>query len=132
MLSLLAISLGIEMDPATGVPNFVNCVSGDTSLTPGGHNPESCVCMRDHFPILVGLSVQKYTQYLLLRCHLLRVPRRANHGMSSKRLWLAATTGASTKVSQRTDTMPACIVLAYSRVAANCSQCNVIITIGTS
>lgn len=86
------------MDPATGVPNFVSCVSGDTSLTLGGHNPESCVCMRDHFPILVGSSVQTYTQYLLMRCHPLQVPKRANHGMSSKRLWLAATTGASTKV----------------------------------
>lgn len=37
--------------------------------------------------------------------HLLRVPEGANHGMSSKRLWLAATTGVSTMVSQRTDTM---------------------------
>jgi hypothetical protein len=43
----------------------------------------------------------------------------------------AATTGASTKVSQRTDMMPACIVLAHSRVAASCSQCNVIVTMGT-
>lgn len=47
----------------------------------------------------------RHTQYLLMRCHLLQEPEKANHGMSLERLWLAATTGASTKVSQRTDAM---------------------------
>lgn len=63
--------------------------------------------------------------------HLLRVPEGANHGMSSKRLWLAATTGVSTMVSQRTDTMPACTVLVYWNIAAYRSRCNVIVMMGT-
>lgn len=66
-----------------------------------------------------------------MRYHLPRVPERGNHGMSSKRLWLAATTGASTQLSQRTDTMPACTVLLYSNVVAYFSQCNVIVMMGT-
>lgn len=43
MLSSLAISLGIEMDPATGVPNFVNCAYGDTSFMLGNYEPDVCV-----------------------------------------------------------------------------------------
>lgn len=84
----------------------------------------------DHCPILVGSS-DRIAQNLLMRCHLLQEPEKANHGMSLERLWLAATTGASTKVSQRTDAMPACKVLVYSRVAADCSQCTVTIAMGT-
>lgn len=86
----------------------------------------------DYCPILVGLSVQTRT-HSNCRCVaiLLRVPERANHGMSLERLWLTATTGASTKVSQRTDTTPACTVLVYSNVVAYCSQCNVIVMMGT-
>lgn len=94
-----------------------------------------CGCARvrmcDHCPILVGTSVQTHTQYFLMIYHLLRVAGGANHGMSSKRLWLAATTGLSTMVSQRTDTMPACTVLVYSNIAAYCSHCNVIVMMGT-
>lgn len=125
------------MDPVTGVPNFVTCASGDISFMLSKYEPDVCVggCARvrmcDHCPILVGTSVQRHTQYFLMNYHLLRVPEGANHGMSSKRLWLAATTGVSTVVSQRTDTMPACTVLVYWNIAAYRSRCNVIVMMGT-
>lgn len=98
------------MDPATGVPNFVNCASGDRSFTLGNYEPDVCGCVYVCVMTAPYLSACRSPDThsiadALLSASSTRESEPWYQLMSSKRLWLAATTGTSTIVSERTDTM---------------------------